>query len=57
MPVKDMANQFEASQLGRANAEAVSVPYEQSELSNSALVYKPFALSGQPLMRSSLCRA
>ena len=48
VPVKDMATQFEQSQYGRNNAEAASQPFEETALSNSALVYKPFALNGAP---------
>ena len=47
VPVREMADQFAQSHWGRAQAEAVSAPFEESELSNSALVYKPFALDGE----------
>ena len=57
VPVKDMATQFEQSQYGRNNVEAASQPFEQTDLSNSALVYKPFALNGEALSCQRWCTA
>ena len=48
VPVLEFVEAFKNHPVGQANARALSQPFEQTDLTNSALVRKPYALSCMP---------
>ena len=45
MPVTEIAEAFRNSKVGKANAAHLDKPFEETEISNEALVTKRYALT------------
>lgn len=50
VPVLEFAEAFQQSPIGQANAKELSQPFQKTELSDSALIRRKYALSCTPGM-------
>ena len=55
VPVTEIAEAFKRSPAGKRTAEHMQKPYEQTELSDSALVKQKYALTCAPRNACTLC--